>query len=436
MAFNISYVFQAQDKFSAVARKVKNSMSGVQEKAKKVSKSIKGIGSSFISAAGKAKFFSAASLGMAANAVRLWGKQEEAIAQVRTAIQSTGGAAGFTLDQLTKQASKLQGSSLFGDEDILQGVTAQLLTFTNIAGNQFSNTQQAAIDLATRLKIDLKSATIQLGKALNDPISNLSALSRSGIQFSETQEEMIKGLAGAGRMAEAQSIILKELKTQYGGSALAAAEAGTGGFIQMSNALGDAQEVIGEVIGKALLPMAKSIKKLAVEFQGASPFVKKMAAGLFVLVAVVAPLLAVIGALMIGLSALAPIFAAISAGFALMTLPILGVIAAVVALVAAGLWLKYNWLDVSNAIGGTIEQIGINFDLMVSGIKEKLSNLGDFLRDAPIIGSLINLTADAMTAASEFTGNLDVNIADKGGNVDSVSGSASGGVSMNTGVNM
>ena len=125
--------------------------------------------------------------GMAALSVQAFRDQAKAVAQVEQGLKSTGNAAGRTLGDLTKMAAELQKNTLFGDEDILQNATAQLLTFTNIAGDEFDRTQKAALDLATGLGGDLKSASIQLGKALNDPIANLSALSRSGIQFSRTK---------------------------------------------------------------------------------------------------------------------------------------------------------------------------------------------------------------------------------------------------------
>jgi hypothetical protein len=191
--------------------------------------------------------------------VDLFRIQEKAVAQVQAGLLSTGNQVGFTLDELKKKAIALQNETLFGDEEILQSVTAQLLTFTNIAGEQFDRTQQAALDLATRLDGDLKSASIQLGKALNDPVKGLSALAKSGIQFSSDQKEMIKTLTEAGKITEAQTLILDELEKQYGGSAAAAAEA-DGGITQLSNAFNDAREVLGGLIMEGLKPTIMSLK--------------------------------------------------------------------------------------------------------------------------------------------------------------------------------
>ena len=69
-------------------------------------------------------------------------KQAKAIAQVEAGIKSTGQAAGFTSEELQKMASDLQNKTIFGDEEILQNATAQLLTFTNIAGDQFARTNK------------------------------------------------------------------------------------------------------------------------------------------------------------------------------------------------------------------------------------------------------------------------------------------------------
>ena len=81
-------------------------------------------------------------VGLAAVSVKAFRDQAKAVAQVEQGLKSTGNAAGKTLGELQKMASDLQKTTLFGDEDILQNATAQLLTFTNIAGQQFDRTQE------------------------------------------------------------------------------------------------------------------------------------------------------------------------------------------------------------------------------------------------------------------------------------------------------
>jgi hypothetical protein len=230
---------------------------------------------------------------MGATSVRAFQIQAKAIAQVEAGLRSTGGQVGYTSQQLQKMASDLQKTTLFGDEQILKDATAQLLTFTNISGEQFQRTQKAALDLATRLDGDLKGASIQLGKALNDPVANLSALSRSGIQFSEEQKAVIKSLAESGQLAEAQTIILDELNRQYGGSAEAAAKA-DGGITQLANAFGDLQEVIGQTLMPIITPLINKLREIIERMQGASEHTKRMAVVIGLAASAIGPLLFVL----------------------------------------------------------------------------------------------------------------------------------------------
>ncbi len=200
---------------------------------------------------------------LGAASVRNFAIQEDAIAQVRAGIEATGNAAGFTMKQFEHMAAALQKTSTFGDDEILRGVTAQLQTFSSITGPQFAKAQQAILDVSVKVGTDLTSTSIMLGKALNDPTANMGALSRAGIQFSESQKETIKTMAETGRLAEAQSLILKEIEGLYGGAAEAAAKAGLGPFKQLNNALGDTTEAFGKIIVEAILPAVKWIAKMA-----------------------------------------------------------------------------------------------------------------------------------------------------------------------------
>ena len=186
--------------------------------------------------------FAGLSIALATNAiVSATVKQEQAVKQLEQGLISTNRAAGFALNELTAYASELQQVTTFGDEDII-AAQAKLVTFTRITGDEFKRTMAAALDLSTRMEQDLKTSVVQLGKALNDPVAGLSALSRTGIQFSEDQKVLIKSLVETGRVADAQRVILRELDLQFGGSARAARDTFGGALTSLGNAFGDLLE--------------------------------------------------------------------------------------------------------------------------------------------------------------------------------------------------
>lgn len=188
-------------------------------------------------------------------------KQEAAVKQLEQGLASTGNLVGVSLKALTQQASELQKVTTFGDEDIIKA-QSQLVTFTKITGKEFSRTIEIAADLSERFGTDLKSSVLQLGKALNDPVANLSALSRAGIQFSQDQKDVIKALIESGDQAEAQRVILKELETQFGGSAKAAGDTFGGALKGLGNDIGDLFE------SKTGLPAAtEAVKEFRAQVQ-------------------------------------------------------------------------------------------------------------------------------------------------------------------------
>jgi gas vesicle protein len=148
-------------------------------------------------------------------------------AQLEAGIKSTGGAAGVTVGHLNDLASEIQNYSGQTDDSIAQ-TEALLLTFTNIknAGPDkiFDQATIAAADMAAKMGTDAPAAAIQLGKALNDPVKGVTALTRMGVQFTDGQKAQIAALVESGDVMGAQKIILGELETQFGGAAKAAGE--------------------------------------------------------------------------------------------------------------------------------------------------------------------------------------------------------------------
>lgn len=170
-------------------------------------------------------------------------EQQNQMVQQEARIKSTGNAAGISAAQMNEIASQLQLITNFGDEATLKA-TNLLRTFTNIKGTNFISTTKMIQDMTVSFGTLESNATL-VGKALQDPIKGLSAMSRVGVAFTEDQKELIKSLVEGGEVAEAQRVILGELETQFGGSAAAAKDTLGGAITSMLNDFGDLQETIG-----------------------------------------------------------------------------------------------------------------------------------------------------------------------------------------------
>lgn len=170
-------------------------------------------------------------------------EQEKALAQLRIGLESTGGVSGQTMTSMQALSAEMMRTTTFADE-LVDSSMAVMLSFTQIADDVFPRAIKATADIATRMGTDLQSATIQVAKALNDPIANLGALSRAGIQFSKAQKVLIKDLVETGKMADAQRLILEELENQYGGSAIAARNTLGGAIAGLRNEFGELLEMM------------------------------------------------------------------------------------------------------------------------------------------------------------------------------------------------
>jgi hypothetical protein len=168
--------------------------------------------------------------------------------QTAAVLKSTGHAANVSQKDVEGLAGAISHKTGIDDEQIQSGSNL-LLTFTNIRnevgkGNDiFNRATETIVDMSAALGQDTSSSAIQLGKALNDPIKGITALQRVGVSFSEQKAEQIKQWVEEGDKLKAQKAILRELGTEFGGSAEAQATA----MDKVKVSVGNVEESIGNV---------------------------------------------------------------------------------------------------------------------------------------------------------------------------------------------
>jgi hypothetical protein len=142
--------------------------------------------------------------------VDMFNESAQASAQLDATLRSTANAANLNREALDKQADALMKKSLF-DDDAITSSQSLLATFTKVKDTIYMDAIPAIVDMSTKLGGDLQGTTLQVGKALNDPIKGITALSRAGVSFTESQKATIKSMVAMNDVAGAQKLILQEL---------------------------------------------------------------------------------------------------------------------------------------------------------------------------------------------------------------------------------
>ena len=200
------------------------------------------------------------------SAIQAYGEVAQANAKLAAVLKSTGGQAGMTALQLQGLSSELKNTTFFSGSTITNA-EALMLTFTKVGRDVFPEAMKAATNMSAVFGTDLQGSVIQLGKALNSPISGMTALKRIGVSFTESQVEMIKRLQSTGDLLGAQRVILKELETEFGGAAEAAAKAGLGPLQMLGKQFSSLKKGIGATIVESEL-FKKSIQAIGQTLAG------------------------------------------------------------------------------------------------------------------------------------------------------------------------
>ena len=316
---------------------------------------------------------------------------EAAIAALESTIESTGNATGITSKEFQKYASELQKVTGFSDEEIISAQT-MLLTFDKIGKDSFPRATEAALDLSQRFGMDLQSASIMLGKALQDPTAGLGALSRIGVSFTEEQKYLIASFMKVNDVAGAQAIIFEAVESQVKGAAKAFGETSAGEFEQFKNQLDDMKEIVGTALIPVLIRLMEAVTPLIEKFSNASPATQNMIISLAAIVAAAGPVITTVGGITSAIGTLTPVITGLFTFITATAIPAIGAFIIANAawivpllLVAATVYLVY--LAFKNNFGGittTVQQLWFiikwAFGNIVNSIKSLISRLGDLAK--------------------------------------------------------
>lgn len=214
-------------------------------------------------------------VGLATSAAKAAQESAKVAAITDATIKATGGAANVTAAQVGELAASLSMKTGIDDEQIQTGQN-MLLTFKNVAnaageGNDvFNQASEAALNLSAAGFGSVESASVMLGKALNDPLKGITALQRVGVTFTDSQKEQVAAAMANNDILAAQKIILGEVEGQVGGVAEAAADPMAKLQVMFGNLM--------ETVGGALLPAINAIvDALGPVFEAIGPPVAEVA---------------------------------------------------------------------------------------------------------------------------------------------------------------
>jgi len=185
--------------------------------------------------------------------------------QIKFMLENMNGlskATDATVKRMNAYAQKVNVATGIDDEQI-KAVQKKLLVFQSLRdtadelGGTFDRTTKAAIDLAAGGFGDMEANAIKLGRVLENPMANLTALNRAGITFTQVEKDKITALQESGKLFEAQDLVLQSIEKRVSGLA----EASATPFEKLMAQFGQ----IGDKIGEALLvPLEEMNKKVSV----------------------------------------------------------------------------------------------------------------------------------------------------------------------------
>lgn len=183
--------------------------------------------------------------------------------------------------RLIDQAAKLQGRTVFGDEEIIN--QQAYLAALGLTEEQINSTINAAIELSSALGMELEASVKNLAKTYGGLTGELG---ESIPALKELTAEQLK-----------QGAAVDYVNANYKGFAEQLSKTGAGPLQQLKNKLGDMAEKLGTALLPIISKLADMIGKLADWFTRLSPGIQESIATAVALAAALGPVMSIAGKL-------------------------------------------------------------------------------------------------------------------------------------------
>lgn len=424
MAFNVSYIFQARDQFSGTARKIKGSMDGIRKKTAAVGRKLDTIGRKFVTN------FKRKAARAIASAKQKLDRFSASLKKLSRNVRNAGGSltAGLTLPIIALgtasliQSAKMESlqvsfETMLGSVKKAKTLVSDLTKFTATTPFQLEGVSKSAKTLLAfgvvgkdmiptlRMLGDVAAGT---GAPLSDIAQIFGKAKAKGklmteelLQLSERGIPIIQDLAthfGVTTAAIFDAASKSKISFQVMQDSLTRLTSKGGIFFDQTKrqsrtlggiystlkdnivltlvAVGDLLVEVFDIKG-GLTGLINKLSELPAKIKAFSQENPAMAKFVVITVAVIAalgPLLLIFGTIGIAVAGLA---AGLAILFSPITLIVAGVILAILGIAFAIAFVRDNWIAIGDAIGGTIEQIGINITNIFTKIKGEIKSVID-----------------------------------------------------------
>lgn len=336
----LKVVVSMVDKISGSLKSVESRMAGFSQKTRSIGTGMTALG-------GAAAVGLGAMVAGAADA-------EKAQAQLEHATLNIAKASDQELSALEATSAALEAKGVLDGDNIKMG-QAQLMTF-GLSADMVNQLSPSLADLAVNqfgvnaTGEDMTQTANMMAKALN---GQFGVLEKSGIRFTEAQKKMVLHGTETEKAAAIQEGFAQNLK--YTNEVAAGTTEGNlaklkVGFENITETIGAALIPVLNQLVTSVQPILNKIIEWMANNEGLVSKIAMVAAG-------AAALMLVLGPILVALSFLPAVIGGVGVALAILTSPITLVIAAIAALVVAGILLYKNWDKVkafAKAIWGAI----------------------------------------------------------------------------------